>query len=61
MDASLGKMPPTFVRRLISAINRSSGLVTGMISPGVSLSPPLAAYVVPIRAPGSTKRGQGDL
>ena len=30
MAASLGKMPTTSVRRLISPLRRSSGLVTGM-------------------------------
>jgi hypothetical protein len=30
MDCSLGKMPTTSVRRLISPFSRSSGLVTGM-------------------------------
>ena len=43
MAASLGKMPTTFVRRLISAFGRSGGLVTGMILPGASAFPPFVS------------------
>jgi len=39
MAPSLGKMPTTLVRRLISAWSRSIGLVTGMKMP----VPPFAA------------------
>src|SRR5918995_7139267 len=62
--ASLGKMPTTSVRRLISPLTRSSGLVTGMMlaalpSPARSRS---LRMVRPsgLRGAGSMKRGQAD-
>ena len=64
MASSLGKMPTTSVRRLISPFSRSIGLVTGMT---VAVpSDPAAVFFQPRRivrpsgtgAPGARKCGQ---
>src|SRR5258708_29928915 len=62
MASSLGKMPTTSVRRLISPLSRSSGLVTGMRiavparSAGIGLVP---AYGATIRDEGHWEHASG--
>src|SRR5664279_1236084 len=51
IDASLGKMPTTFVRRLISALSRSSGFVHQSSELGE-----LAAQLIGHRSPLRSRR-----
>jgi hypothetical protein len=56
MEASLGKIPTTSVRRLISPLRRSNGFVTGMtvaVPSGSAAAQRSAAYGETIRDRGT--------
>lgn len=57
--SSLGKMPATSVRRLISPLRRSMGLVTGMRCLGANVPPRCSTSWRMVRPSGQTHREHG--